>query len=69
VRLGDWQQKGSAVAVSSQAIYDEGKVAKAGGQPDSSNPYPAGSQSSLDWLEGYTSDEVEPSSTGPDEEG
>ncbi|GJE57853.1 MULTISPECIES: hypothetical protein [Methylobacterium] len=55
------------MAVSSRAIYDDGKAAKAANKPDSDNPHPAGSQASLDWLEGYTADEVEPSSTGPDE--
>ncbi|WP_204262791.1 hypothetical protein [Methylobacterium sp. BTF04] len=38
---------------------DEGKAAKIAGQSDSTNPYPAGSQHSADWLEGYTYDEVE----------
>ncbi len=55
--------------VTSRKIYDEGKAAKAAGTSGAENPHPAGSQSSLDWLEGYTADEVEPSSTGPDEEG
>ncbi len=55
--------------VTSRTIYDEGKAAKAASPPDVENPYPAGSQSSLDWLEGYTADEIAPSSTGPDEEG
>lgn len=55
--------------VTSQKIYDEGKAAKAASIGGPENPYPAGSQASLDWLEGYTADEIAPSSTGPDEEG
>ncbi|MCE4224595.1 hypothetical protein HCU64_12590 [Methylobacterium sp. C25] len=43
--------------IHSQTIYDEGRAAKAAHEPDSSNPYRAGSQDSLDWLEGYTADE------------
>ncbi|SFL43371.1 hypothetical protein [Methylorubrum salsuginis] len=54
------------MAVVSRAIYDEGRAAKAQGQPDSANPYEAGSQESLDWLEGFTAGEPEPSATGPD---
>lgn len=38
---------------------EEGKAAKLAGKPDSENPYPAGSQRSADWLEGYTFDETE----------
>lgn len=57
------------MVVASQKIYDEGKAAKAADVSDIDNPYPAGSQASLDWLEGYTADEVAPSSTGPDEQG
>ncbi len=36
---------------------DEGKAAKAAGEPMSVNPYRAGSQESADWLHGYTADE------------
>jgi hypothetical protein len=59
-------QKDDSMAVVSRAIYDEGRAAKAQGQPDSANPYEAGSQQSLDWLEGFTAGEPEPSATGPD---
>jgi hypothetical protein len=38
---------------------NEGKVAKAAGRPMEANPYPAGSQESADWLEGYTFNEAE----------
>ncbi|MBB5764598.1 hypothetical protein ABEV34_14555 [Methylorubrum rhodesianum] len=55
------------MAVVSSKIFEEGKAAKAMGQPDSANPYEAGSQESLDWLEGYTDGEPEPSAAGPDE--
>ncbi|GJD71295.1 hypothetical protein MMMDOFMJ_4250 [Methylobacterium gnaphalii] len=65
--LSEATSEGIAMAVVSRSIYDEGRAAKAANRPDSDNPYPAGSQSSLDWLEGYTADEVEPSATGPDE--
>jgi hypothetical protein len=37
----------------------EGKSAKIAGEPHLANPYPAGSQESADWLEGYTYDEAE----------
>lgn len=43
----------------STRAMDEGKAAKIAGQSDSANPYPAGSQHSADWLEGYTYDETE----------
>lgn len=36
----------------SQAM-EEGRQAAAQGKPASANPYEAGSQESLDWLEGY----------------
>ena len=52
--------------VVSHTIFEEGRAAKAKGQPDSANPYRAGSQDSLDWLEGYTAGEPEPSAAGPD---
>ncbi|GLS44452.1 hypothetical protein GGR33_001550 [Methylobacterium brachythecii] len=52
--------------VVSKDIYEEGKRAKANGTSDQGNPYRAGSQESLDWLEGYTAGEAEPSATGPD---
>lgn len=45
--------------------YDEGRAAKAADKPDSENPYRAGSQESLDWLEGYTADEPEPTALEP----
>jgi hypothetical protein len=47
------------VTVISKSVMEEGKAAKLAGQADSSNPYPAGSQNSADWLEGYTFDEPE----------
>ena len=40
-------------------VMEQGKLAKVNGQPSTANPYPAGSQESADWLEGYTYDEVE----------
>lgn len=43
----------------SNRAMNEGKAAKIAGQSDSTNPYPAGSQNSADWLEGYTYDETE----------
>lgn len=48
--------------------YDEGKTAKAAGKPDAENPYEVGSQESLDWLEGYTADEPEPTAVEPGDE-
>lgn len=47
------------MAVVSRTIFEEGRAAKRQGQPDGTNPYEAGSQESLDWLEGYTADEAE----------
>lgn len=38
---------------------EEGRSAKIAGTPHTANPYPAGSQHSADWLEGYTYDEGE----------
>ena len=55
-------------SVVSREIYDEGKAAKVAGKPDGANPYEAGSQQSLDWLEGYTAGEPEPSALGPNED-
>ena len=43
----------------SETVMNEGKVAKAAGRPMEANPYPAGSQESADWLEGYTFNEAE----------
>ncbi|WP_165700230.1 MULTISPECIES: hypothetical protein [unclassified Methylobacterium] len=43
----------------STTVMNEGKVAKGAGKPADANPYPAGSQESADWLEGYTFDEAE----------
>jgi hypothetical protein len=45
--------------VVSNKIWLEGSAASADGQPVSANPYPAGSQESADWLEGYTTVEAE----------
>lgn len=56
------------MAVVSSSIFEEGKSAKATGKPDSANPYEAGSQESLDWLEGYTAGEPEPSAAGPSDD-
>ena len=44
--------------VISNAIWIEGNSAQLAGQPNSANPYPAGSQESADWLEGYTAAEA-----------
>ena len=52
--------------VISNAIWIEGNAAQAAGQPSSANPYPAGSQESADWLEGYTTAEAEKLVTSPD---
>jgi ribosome modulation factor len=43
----------------SATVMNEGKAAKVAGKSMEANPYPAGSQDSADWLEGYTFDEVE----------
>ncbi|GLS46501.1 hypothetical protein [Methylobacterium brachythecii] len=51
--------------IHSQTIYDEGRAAKAANQSDEDNPYRAGSQDSLDWLEGYTADEEARTATPP----
>ncbi|GJD97361.1 hypothetical protein [Methylobacterium iners] len=40
-------------------VMSEGKAAKKRDEPSNANPYPAGSQNSADWLEGYTFDEAE----------
>ena len=47
------------MAYVSADVMEQGKVAKIKGQPLTANPYPAGSQESADWLEGYTYDEAE----------
>ena len=47
------------MAYVSAKIRDEGRAAKTQGAPLSADPYPAGSQDSADWLEGYTFDERE----------
>ena len=47
------------MAVTDTAAMAEGKSAKNAGEPYLANPYPAGSQESADWLEGYTYDEAE----------
>ena len=52
--------------VVSNKIWLEGSAAKAEGQPVSANPYPAGSQESADWLEGYTTIEAEQLVASPD---
>jgi len=48
------------VAVVSTEIRDQGRAAKTRGEPMSANPYEVGSQESLDWLEGFTFDEKDP---------
>jgi hypothetical protein len=52
--------------VVSNKIWLEGSAARADGQPVSVNPYPAGSQESADWLEGYTTIEAEQLVASPD---
>ena len=52
--------------VVSNKIWLEGSAAKAEGQPSSADPYPAGSQESADWLEGYTTAEAEQLIASPD---
>ncbi|WP_264045320.1 hypothetical protein [Methylobacterium flocculans] len=47
------------MTVISKSVWAEGKAAKVAGQSDDANPYPAGSQNSADWLDGYTFDEAE----------
>jgi hypothetical protein len=47
------------MAFVSKTVMEEGLAAKRAGQSDVANPYPAGSQNSADWLEGYTADEAE----------
>lgn len=47
------------MAFVSRTIMEEGRAAKKQGAPLSADPYPAGSQESADWLEGYTLDEAE----------
>lgn len=54
--------------VVSQAIFEEGRAAKAAGKVFTDDPHRAGSQDSADWLAGFTADEAEPSATGPDDE-
>jgi hypothetical protein len=61
-RFDEGRQEDIPMIVASQAIYDEGKAAKAAQKADTDNPYPAGTQASLDWLEGYTADEEAQSS-------
>ena len=47
------------MTVTPPKAVEEGKTAKTRGEPLSADPYPAGSQESADWLEGYTFDETE----------
>lgn len=47
------------MALNPTSEMEEGKSAKIAGEPYTANPYPAGSQESADWLEGYTYDEAE----------
>ncbi|GJD96248.1 hypothetical protein [Methylobacterium iners] len=42
----------------SATVKNEGTIAKTAGKPMQANPYPAGSQESADWLEGFTFDEA-----------
>lgn len=43
----------------SASVMNEGKSAKVAGKTMEANPYPAGSQESADWLEGFTYDVAE----------
>ncbi len=52
--------------VVSNKIWLEGSAAREEGQPVSANPYPAGSQESADWIEGYTTIESEQLVASPD---
>jgi hypothetical protein len=52
--------------VASNKIWLEGSTARTDGLPVSANPYPAGSQESADWLEGYTTVEAEQLVASPD---
>jgi hypothetical protein len=52
--------------VASNKIWLEGSTARTDGLPVSANPYPAGSQESADWLEGYTTVEAEQLGVSPD---
>lgn len=52
--------------VVSNKIWLEGSTARVEGQPISANPYPAGSQESSDWLEGYATIEAEQLVASPD---
>lgn len=56
------------MATISNRAMDEGKAAKIAGHSDEANPYPAGSQNSADWLEGYTYDETEQNYDRPENE-
>ncbi|WP_018260716.1 hypothetical protein [Methylobacterium sp. WSM2598] len=58
-----------AFFVVSQAIFDEGKAAKAAGKTYSDDPYRAGSQDSADWLAGFTADEGVPRAARSDNAG
>ena len=53
-------------AVISNTIWIEGNAAQAAEQPNSANPYPAGSQESASWLEGYTAAEEAQIAASPD---
>ena len=55
--------------VISQAVFEEGKAAKAAGKAFTDDPYRAGSQDSADWLSGYTAEEPEVSIAGRDQDG
>jgi hypothetical protein len=55
--------------IGSNAIWLEGHAAQTAGQPASANPYPAGSQHSADWLEGYTAAETEAGTDRPAADG
>jgi len=55
--------------VASNKIWVEGSTARTDGLPVSANPYPAGSQHSADWLEGYTAAETEAGTDRPAADG
>ncbi|GJE58054.1 hypothetical protein [Methylobacterium trifolii] len=57
------------MAYVSATVMEEGKAARTKGEPVEANPYPAGSQDSADWLEGYTFDLGEQNVDAPDENG
>ncbi|MBY0294940.1 MAG: hypothetical protein K2X71_02715 [Methylobacterium sp.] len=41
------------IRTSSAALFDQGRHARYRGDPETANPYPAGSEPHAKWLEGY----------------